>query len=329
MKLSREYRIAFQKRCPYLPNLFFDFLEGFRLDPSEVSIFQDGGDLKVQVYGLWYRTILWEIILMSEISEINYMLNGENSTVTENELHQINIEKATKLRMNAVFFVDFGARRRKSFQNQKSVISDLRLYGSDYFIGTSNVLFGIDYNVKIIGTYAHEAISAVAALLGYTHANKHMMELWVQTYGGNLGIALTDTYGLDSFLNDFDAKYARLFDGVRHDSGDPKKFADRIIEHYKKLGIDPKTKTIVFSDGLNTDTAIELSDYCRGKIKCSFGIGTHFTNDIPGITPLNIVIKLFMINGKNTIKLSDIAGKHTGDARTIEIVKELINYKPL
>jgi len=156
-----------------------------------------------------------------------------------------------------------------------------------------------------------------------------MMELWVETFGGSLGIVLTDTFGLDAFLNDFDSKYARLFDGVRHDSGDPKIFADRIIAHYKKLGIDPKTKTIVFSDGLNTDTAIELADYCRGKIKTSFGIGTHFTNDIPGITPLSIVIKIFLINGIHTIKLSDVDGKNTGNVETVIIVKKLINYKPL
>ena len=155
------------------------------------------------------------------------------------------------------------------------------------------------------------------------------MELWTETYGGNLGIVLTDTFGLDAFLKDFDAKYARLFDGVRHDSGDPKIFADRIIDHYKKLGIDPMSKTIVFSDGLNSDTAIELADYCRGKIKVSFGIGTYFTCDLPGIIALSIVIKLFMINGLDVIKLSDDDGKNTGNRKRIDIVKELIDYKPL
>mgnify|MGYP001766855357 CR=1 FL=1 len=330
IKLSKQHRDAFQKKCSYLPNLFFDFLEGYRLDPTEVSIFQENdGRLRVNIEGYWYRTVLWEIILMSEISEINNLMSGEKPTISLIDRHERNIKKATLLKMNAVQCVDFGTRRRESFANQKSVISDFMMYGGDYFIGTSNVLFGIEHGIKIIGTYAHEVISGVAALFGYSHANKHMMEKWVETFGGNLGIALTDTFGLDAFLADFDAKYARLFDGVRHDSGDPKKFADKVIEHYKKLGIDPMSKTIVFSDGLNIDTAIELAEYCRGKIKVSFGIGTHLTNDIPGITPLNIVIKLFMINGKPVIKLSDVEGKHVGDSETIIVVKKMINYKPL
>lgn len=330
VKLSKEHRKVFQSKCPYLPNLFFDFLEGFRLDPSEVSIYQTAdGQLEIDVEGYWYRTILWEIILMSEISEINYLMTGEVSTLSREELKLYNISKAERLKLNKVSFADFGSRRRKSFENQKNVVKDLKFGGGEYFVGSSNVLFAIENDCKVIGTFAHESVSAVAAMLGYTHANKHMMEMWVETYGGNLGIVLTDTYGLGSFLNDFDAKYARLFDGVRHDSGDPKKFADKIIEHYRKLGIDPMSKTIVFSDGLDVDTAIELADYCRGRIKTSFGIGTHFTNDLPGIKALNIVIKLFMIDGKNVIKLSDIPGKHTGDKKTIELVKEMINYIPL
>jgi len=329
IKMSKEHRREFQRKCYFLPNLFFDFLEGYRLDPSEVSIYQEpDGTLKIYVEGFYYRTILWEIILLSEISEINYLMTGEKPTENKDKLSERNIKKATALRMNNVQFVDFGTRRRYSFENQKNVIADLKSGGGSMFVGTSNVYFSILYDVKLIGTFAHETVSAVAALLGYSHANKNMMELWVKTFGGRLGIALTDTFGLDAFLNDFDAKYARLFDGVRHDSGDPYIFATKIAEHYKKLGIDTMSKTIVFSDGLNTDEAIKLADFCRGKIKTSFGIGTHFTNNV-GVTPLNIVIKLFSINGKHTIKLSDVEGKHTGDKKTIELVKELINYKPL
>lgn len=331
IKLSKEQRRAFQKKCGhYLPNLFFDFLEGFRLDPSEIAIYQESdGTLKINVCGFWYRTILWEIILMSEISEIYHIMSGKKSTMNRGELREYNTKKAARLAMNVVQTVDFGTRRRHSFENQKNVISDMISGSSKMFVGTSNVYFGILFDIKIVGTFAHESVSAVAALLGYAHANKNMMELWTETYGGNLGIVLTDTFGLDAFLKDFDAKYARLFDGVRHDSGDPKIFADRIIDHYKKLGIDPMSKTIVFSDGLNSDTAIELADYCRGKIKVSFGIGTYFTCDLPGIIALSIVIKLFMINGLDVIKLSDDDGKNTGNRKRIDIVKELIDYKPL
>jgi nicotinate phosphoribosyltransferase len=328
MTLSKEHRIEFQRRCPYLPNLFFDFLEGYRFDPSEVSIYQENdGTLKVKVHGYFYRTTLWEIIIMSEISEINFLMVGEKIDSVE-ELKYKNIQKANKLRMNAISFVDFGTRRRYSFENQNNVIKELVKGGGDMFIGSSNVLFAIENNIKIIGTFAHEVVSAVAAMFGYSHANKHMMELWVETYGGNLGIVLTDTFGLDAFLKDFDSKYARLFDGVRHDSGDPYLFADKIVEHYKNLGIDPMSKTIVYSDGLDVDMSIKIADYCRGKIKTSFGIGTHLTNDV-GIKPLNIVVKLTMLDGKHVIKLSDDAAKNTGEKRTIELVKELINYEPL
>ena len=329
IKLSKEHRIEFQKKCgSYLPNLFFDFLEGFRLDPSEVSIFQEeDGKLKIMVEGYWYRTILWEIILMSEISEINYLMLDQKPDLSK--FDEIDHKKAFDLQMNGVTFADFGTRRRFSFENQDRVIRNLISGGGKSFVGTSNVYFSIKYGVKAIGTFAHEAVSAVAAMLGYAHANRNMMEMWTETFGGNLGIALTDTFGLDSFLNDFDAKYARLFDGVRHDSADPFKFADRVVEHYNKLNIDPMSKTIVYSDGLNVEEAIKLADYCRSKIRTSFGIGTYFTNDIPGITPLNIVIKLFMIDGKHVIKLSDVDGKNTGDKRTADVVKELIGYKPL
>jgi nicotinate phosphoribosyltransferase len=330
MKLSKEDRNAFQSKCTFLPNVFYDFLEGFQLDPSDVSIFQKAdGQLKISVEGYWYRTVLWEIIIMSEISEINYLMTGEKSPENPDVISEFNQKKAVKLRFSGANFADFGTRRRYSFDNQKNVIKDLMNGGNKAFIGTSNVFFAIRNDIKMIGTYAHETVSGVGAIYGYLHANKHMMKMWSDLFKGRLGIALTDTFGLDAFLKDFNTEYARLFDGVRHDSGNPFVFADKIIEHYKKLGIDPLTKTIVFSDGLNTNMAVELTTYCRGKIKLSFGIGTHFTNDLMNVTPLNMVIKLFMIDGENVIKLSDVQGKHTGNKKTIELVKEITNYKPL
>jgi len=330
MKLSKEHRKAFQDKCPYLPNLFFDFLMGYRLDPSNVSIFQENdGTLRIKVSGYWYAEIFWEIILMSEISEINFLMTGEKPTETRQELKKKNIEKANILRMNDIQFMDFGTRRRYSFENQKNVIKDLIEGGGNKFVGTSNVLFAIENNIKCLGSMAHEIICAVAAEKGYSHANRHILQMWSKLYNGNCGTMLTDSFGIQSFLNDFDSFQARTWDSVRHDSGDPFKFADRIIEHYTKLGIDPKSKTIIFSDGLDISTTIKIADYCRGKIKTSFGIGTHFTNDLVGIKPLNIVIKLFSINDKEVIKLSDFEGKHTGDKRTIELVKEMIKYKPL
>jgi nicotinate phosphoribosyltransferase len=163
-------------------------------------------------------------------------------------------------------------------------------------------------------------VSGIAALKGYSHANKEMMDLWSSVYEGDLGTALTDTFGTDAFLADFTTKYAKLFDSVRHDSGDPFEYTDKIVAHYKKLRIDPMSKTIIFSNALTTDLALEIVEYCRGKIKCVPAIGTHFTNDV-GVKALNIVIKLASIDGLPCIKLSDDAGKSVGDGDTVKFVK--------
>ena len=141
-----------------------------------------------------------------------------------------------------------------------------------------------------------------------------MMDDWVKVYQGELGIALTDTFGTDAFFNDFNTFYAKLFDGVRHDSGDAIAFAEKVIAHYKKLNIDPLSKTIVFSDGLNPEVAVKIQSICKNRIKCSFGIGTNLTNDV-GVKALNMVIKLVSINGKSVIKLSETPGKHVGDKK--------------
>ena len=154
------------------------------------------------------------------------------------------------------------------------------------------------------------------------------MEAWVNVFRGDLGIALSDTFTTDVFLRQFEKKFSKLFDGVRHDSGDPIAFTDKIIAHYKSQGIDPKTKTIIFSDSLNPEVALKIKDYCRGNIRCSFGIGTNFTNDV-GVKPLNMVVKMTSAKPFNdewmpTIKLSDSPGKHTGDEKEIEICKHIL-----
>jgi nicotinate phosphoribosyltransferase len=229
-----------------------DFLKGYRFDSSEVSITQYGDQLQIVIEGYWYRTILWEVYLLSEISELYYLMTNQISEMSDDQLKQRNGEKGTFFRMNDIQFADFGTRRRYSYENQDKVINQLKSYGGNKFVGTSNLAFAIDYGIKAIGTYSHELISGIASIMGYKHANRYTMDIWSHTYQGNLGIALTDCFGIDSFLQDFDLKYAKLFDGVRHDSGDPILFADKIIEHYNKLNIDPIkfNKTIVFSDAL-------------------------------------------------------------------------------
>lgn len=329
LSLKEEEADFLTEKCgDFLDPTYIDFLKGYRYNSSEVGITQDKGSLKITIQGYWYRTILWEVPLMAIISELYFRMTGKNLEKEDRKiLQQRNIEKGKLAHFNNLKIADFGTRRRESFENHNLVVSDLiGCFNSKNFLaGTSNVYFAFKHNLKPIGTHAHEFVSGIAALKGYYHANKHMMDDWISVYQGNLGIALTDTFGLDAFLNDFSVKYAKLFDGVRHDSGDPIEFADRIINHYNSLGIDSKSKTIVFSDGLNMEKAIEIHKHCRDKIKCSFGIGTHLTNDV-GLKPLNMVIKLVSIDDKHAIKLSDIPGKHTGDKETINLVKKMISY---
>jgi nicotinate phosphoribosyltransferase len=314
-------------KCYFIPNIFWDFLKGFRLNLNEIKINQVENDLNISVEGYWYSTIFWEIILMSSISELYFQMTDQKILSFE-ELQLNDKNKFEKLSQYNINFSEFGTRRRYSYDNQIRVLNNAIKYSKKNLIGTSNVLLAIKNNITPIGTFAHEYVSGVGVLYGYEYANRHMMKIWNDVYDGKLGIALTDTFGVDLFLKDFNYKYATLFTGVRHDSGSGFIFTDRIVSHYKSLGIDPLTKTIIFSDGLDVNSCIELNEYCKNKIKCSFGIGTSLTNDV-GVKPLNIVIKLFEVNGNPAIKLSDVAGKHTGDKKTIDLVKELINYKGL
>jgi len=184
------------------------------------------------------------------------------------------------------------------------------------------VHFAYKYNLNPIGTMAHEWVQAISALESLNHANRFMLKAWTDVYNGKLGIALTDTYGTDAFFKDFDLKYAALFLGVRHDSGDPIVFANKVIAHYKKLNIDPKTKIIVFSDGLTADKAVEIQQHCdKIGIPCSFGIGTSFTNDFDNSPALNMVIKLWTLNDSPIVKLSDVPSKANGMEQAIEMMR--------
>jgi len=236
------------------------------------------------------------------------------------------------LRELGVKVADFSTRRRFSFDVQDDVVAILKEYAREAFVGTSNVYFAMKHGVKPIGTKAHELYSAYAAMFGYRMANALCQEGWMQTYGGDLGIALPDTFTTDVFLRTFDKKWARLYDGLRQDSGDPNAFADKVIAHYESLGIDPMTKTIVFSDSLNVDKVALIEKYCRGRIKTAYGIGTNFANDV-GHKPLNIVCKLVASAPDETsplvpcVKLSDVPGKHTGDPEEIALCKRVLGIE--
>jgi nicotinate phosphoribosyltransferase len=313
-----------KNNLPFLPVSYLQYLSAYRFNPSQVNItLLENGELNIKIKGKYRDSILWEVPLMSIISEVYFKyMNIDWSMDGQVELAR---SKAKTLSDAGCLFADFSSRRRRNFETQDIVVREMKNFKG--FVGTSNPYLAMMYNVKAIGTCAHEAIGATAALESLNHPNKFFMESWAETYKGSLGTMLPDTYGLNSFLNDFTLEKAKLWDGVRHDSGDPHLFTDKVIAHYNKLGIDPTTKTIIFSDGLNIDTALKIAEYCKGKIRFSFGIGTFFASDFKNVSngeknkPMNMVIKLTMINGVHVVKLSDSPGKAIGDPKMVEIMK--------
>lgn len=320
-----SFEEKFLQTIKYFPKSYIDFLKGYRFDPdNEVNVYLDHNDnLRVEIEGYWYRTILWEVPILAIISEAYYQ-ETEQTPIIDIE-HDI--KKLRQMEEHNAYFSEFGTRRRYSYNVQDTIVSVFKTNANHCFVGTSNVHLAQKYGLKAIGTMAHEWIMAHAAMFGYKLCNKMALDNWSDVYHGNLGIALADTYTTDVFLRSFDTKMAKLFDGVRQDSGDPYEFADKVIAHYKSLGIDPMSKSIIFSDALDIKKACEIKEYCVGKIKSSFGIGTHLTNDV-GVDPLNIVIKLsdVQVNGQWTpiIKLSDSIGKYTGKFEEIDLCKRVL-----
>ncbi|MEC8918116.1 MAG: nicotinate phosphoribosyltransferase [Pseudomonadota bacterium] len=313
--------------CPYLDPTYLDFLAGFRFNPAEVIIEQSGSELSVAIEGLWYRTILWEVPLMALISELWYRLRGveRDDDETVEARTRAKIEQYQRLGLK---IAEFGTRRRFSFDVHDRVVGALRHHGGDAFSGSSNVLLAMRHGVKPIGTHAHEWFMFHGARFGFKMANSLALEHWVDVYRGDLGIALTDTFTSRAFFESFDKKFAKLFDGVRHDSADPIDFAASTIAHYEKLGIDPRSKTIIFSDALTPEKVERIQSFCQGRVGMAFGIGTNFTNDV-GVEPMNMVIKMVEARPEGqhwlpVVKLSDVPDKHTGDPEMIALAKRVL-----
>lgn len=328
LKLKSDEETFIREKCYYLDPTYIDFLKGYRYNPKEIEINQKDGVLSVEIKGYWYRTILWEVPLLAIISELYFKLT-KPKIYKKDKIAEIAKNKAIRYQNLNAKVADFGTRRRFSLSNHDLIIKTLSEFPNTVFTGTSNLLLSKKYNVSPIGTHAHEWFMFHSAKFGYKLANKLALENWIKVYRGDLGIALTDTFTSDIFFESFDTKFAKLFDGVRHDSGDPIIFANKTINHYKKLNIDPISKTIVFSDSLNPDIVEKICNSCNGKIKISFGIGTNFTNDV-GVKPLNIVIKMYEAKPEGhkwtpTVKLSDSHGKYTGDEKMINLCKEVLN----
>ena len=325
LKLSNDEYSWLNKEIPFFKPQYLEYLYNYTFNPEEIQVFLDkNSDLVLNIKGPWHSTILWEVPLMAIISELYFSIidtdwDHNNMDLVRIKAHQ----KGMLLEAKNCVYADFGTRRRRSFEVHDSVVRVMKKF--DTFVGTSNVYLAMKYGLKPIGTMAHEFFMGISVLEGLRNANYYALTNWKRIYTGSLGIALTDTYGTEAFFNNFTLELAKLYDGVRHDSGDPFLFADKVIAHYKKLGIDPMTKVIVFSDGLNTDLATDINKYCQGKIKCSFGIGTHFTNDFEGSKALNMVIKLWSVWHNdievNVVKLSDDKGKNMGETNALKVAK--------
>lgn len=327
-----EEEVCFMRRkCYYIPDWFYTYLKGYRYDSRWVHVEQDAdGQLSIDFEGNWSDTILLEVKVLAIISELYYIMTGQDAALDYDAYYSHTYAKGERLLQAGCSYSDMGTRRRASFQAQDTAIramkdADMAGEHPGRFAGTSNVYFAMKYDLMPVGTMAHEIIAAIAGMYGPQMANHLAMEIWANTYRGALGTFLYDTYGWRIFSLNFSEDYANLFKGLRVDSGDNHEQLDLICEKYRSLNIDPRTKQVIFSNGLNTDEAIELQRYAEDKCLPIFGIGTHFTNDFPGVRPMNIVIKLLAVKITeswpfycDTCKLSEDHGKYSGDIETVD-----------
>ncbi len=308
-------QLAFLERIPFMKPDFIRFLSLFRFNLRYVHTSVEDGQLCIRLRGPWLHVILYEIPLLAIISEVRnrqrygHIVMEQASEQLYKKLDWLKGE-ASASELAGFQLADFGTRRRFSYRVQEEVVHILKRDFPGRFVGTSNVHLARELDVKPIGTMAHEWFMAHQQL-GPRLIDSQIaaLDCWVREYRGLLGIALTDCITMNAFLKDFDLYFAKLFDGLRHDSGDPLQWAEKAIQHYETLGIDPLSKTLIFSDGLNMPKALELYRALHGRINVSFGIGTNLTCDIPGVEPMNIVIKMTACNGHPVAKISDTPGK--------------------
>ena len=308
------------RNCRFLPRVYWEWLSSFRFQPEKIDIYLDEEHhLNIEITDYLYKSTLYEVPLLAIVSEIKNQTQG-NVANPEEIICKLS-EKVVLSNEHQLSFSEFGTRRRFSFDVQDRVISYLKK-SAHYCTGTSNCYFAMKYEMKMMGTHPHEWFMFHGAQFGYKHANYMALENWVNVYDGDLGIALSDTYTSDIFLTNLSRKQAKLFDGVRCDSGNELEFIDKLTARYKELGIDSTTKTIVFSNALDFGKALEIQEYCRGKIRCAFGIGTNLTNDT-GFKPSNIVMKLTQCKmnvnqeWRECVKLSDDIGKQIGSPEEV------------
>jgi len=314
--------LAYLSGLRFIKSDFVDFLRIFRFQREFIAARANGSDLEIVAHGPQVHVMAFEIFVLAIVNELYFRRFDQAAARTEgrrrlqDKIEQLRAFADEAPRRHPFEFFDFGVRRRFAGDWQREVVATLKQEVPQFFKGTSNVLLARDLGLVPIGTMAHEYLQTYQALgVRLRDSQKAALEDWVQEYRGDLGVALTDVVGMDAFLADFDLYFAKLFDGLRHDSGDPVVWGEKALAHYAKLRIDPHTKRLVFSDGLDIRRALEVYRHFADRTQLGFGIGTNLTNDI-GLTPLNIVMKLTRCNGQPVAKLSDSPGKTLCDDQT-------------
>jgi nicotinate phosphoribosyltransferase len=314
-----EDELSYLRSMRFIKSDFVDFLGLFKLNEKCIRVTpQANGELEISVKGPWLHTILFEIPVLAIVNEVYFKNNSKLSNIhvgKERLFHKISLLKTPELQELKI--ADYGTRRRYSrvWQEQvlRALVEGLGTSSTGQFAGTSNVHFARTLGLTPLGTMAHEYLQAAQALgPRLRDSQTYAFESWAKEYRGDLGIALSDVYGMSAFLRDFDMYFCKLFDGARHDSGDPFSWGERMIEHYRLNRVDPRTKTLIFSDGLTVPRTIELYQRFKGRCLLAFGIGTNLTNDLgdpPDHEPLQIVMKMIRCNGQPVAKLSDSPGK--------------------
>jgi nicotinate phosphoribosyltransferase len=329
----RDDELVYLRGLRFMKSDFVDFLALFHFSERYVRIEagEAPGEIDITVRGPWLHTIMFEIPLLAIVSELYFRRTQPRPNFAEGRRRlKAKIDVARAAEPEIGFRIsDYGTRRRFCRDWQEEVLQAFKRDIPQNFAGTSNVWFAMRNNLTPLGTMAHEYMQACQALgPRLRDSQTFAFDKWAQEYRGDLGIAVADTYGTDAFLRDFDMYFCKLFDGARHDSGDPFNWGERLIAHYRKNRVDPRTKTLIFSDQLTVPVAIEIARRFHGRALTAFGIGTNLTNDL-GHEPINIVIKMTECNGQPVAKVSDAPGKTVSkDPGYLRYLRQVFGLEP-
>lgn len=334
-----ENELSYLRSITWIKDSYIDFLRLWQPRYEDFTITNNGPNaLSIETNGTWLNTSMYEVPTLAIVNEVYFRMNSQYDYDMlfhsfKGRLHEKNKQLLTG-KYNIGSFSEFGLRRRLSADAQELAVATLdhsdKHFNDSHFVGTSNVYLAMKYGITPVGTMAHEWIMCVGQgnhKHNAAYSNWYALDAWIKEYGVLNGIALTDTITTDCFLKDFNLTYATLFSGVRHDSGNPIEWGDKLIKHYKKLGISPAGKTLLFSDSLNFEKASAIYDKFKDKTKVAFGIGTYISNDTD-IKALNIVMKVTECNGSAVAKISDDAGKGIcRDPHYIDYLQKTIDWR--